>query len=260
MIMIGSRKVYVDGFDSSTHKVYEFLGDFYHGCPVTFPDRCMRHPKHDNKTMQEVYEITMERLKAIEQAGYGVEVIWEHKWNQLKREREGVKEFVNALNLVSRLEPRDAFFGGRTNAVQLYRRVEEEEGEEIWYVDYTSLYPWVNKNCLSCGTSGHHHATRSVGKNRCASGVFWIGEMYRVTTLRFTFCRVAPSLRRQVNVSTMSIVRGDTAAATAHPKDPLLPSHGRGASVDGDVVHAGTESGRGQRIRHHASARGVALS
>ena len=86
MIMIGSRKVYVDGFDSTTNKVYEFLGDVYHGCPVTFPDRRMRHPKHDNKTMQEVYEITRERLKAIEKAGYDVEVIWEHEWNQLKRE------------------------------------------------------------------------------------------------------------------------------------------------------------------------------
>ena len=46
-------------------------------------------------------------------------MIWEHEWNQM-REWEEVKEFVNALNLVSRLEPREAFFGGRTNAVQLY--------------------------------------------------------------------------------------------------------------------------------------------
>ena len=146
MIKVGQRKVYVDGFDSVENKVYEFLGDFYHGCPVTFPDRWMRHPKHDEKTMQEVYEITMERLKAIENAGYVVEVIWEHEWNQLKREREDVNAFVSRLNLVGRLEPRDAFFGGRTNAAQLYRLVEEEE--EIRYVDYTSLYPWVNKNCV----------------------------------------------------------------------------------------------------------------
>ena len=108
MIAIGPRKVYVDGFDGSTRTVYEFLGDFYHGCPVTFLDRCMRHPKHDYKTMQNVYETTLERLKAIEQAGYNVEVIWEHEWNQMKREREDVKEFVNALTVVGRLEPREA--------------------------------------------------------------------------------------------------------------------------------------------------------
>ena len=53
MIMVGQRKVYVDGLNSTNNKVYEFLGDFYHGCPVTFPDRWMHHPKHD-KTMQEV--------------------------------------------------------------------------------------------------------------------------------------------------------------------------------------------------------------
>lgn len=43
------------------------------------------------------------------------------------------------------LEPRDAFFGGRTGAVSLH--AEAGEGEEIRYCDITSLYPWVNKNC-----------------------------------------------------------------------------------------------------------------
>ena len=43
------------------------------------------------------------------------------------------------------LEPREAFFGGRTGAVALHAVA--EEGEEIRYVDVTSLYPWVNKNC-----------------------------------------------------------------------------------------------------------------
>ena len=77
-----------------------------------------------------------------------MEVIWEHEWNQLKREQEDVKEFVNKLNLVTRLEPKDAFFGGRTNSTQFYRSVKEKGGEEIRYVDYTSLYHWVNKNCV----------------------------------------------------------------------------------------------------------------
>ncbi|XP_035221202.1 probable DNA polymerase [Stegodyphus dumicola] len=35
-----------------------------------------------------------------------------------------------------------SFFGGRTNAIQLYY-----EGDAK-YVDFTSLYPWVNKYCL----------------------------------------------------------------------------------------------------------------
>ena len=145
-LLIGGSELYVDGFDHSKNKVYKFLGDFYHDSPMTFSDRGMRHPFHTHKTMQEAYEETLERLNAIKKAGYEVEVMWEHEWNQLKKEREVVREFVNQLNLVTRLEPRDAFFDGRTNAVQLYRLARVEEGEEIWYADYTSLYPWVNKN------------------------------------------------------------------------------------------------------------------
>ncbi|CAH3157613.1 unnamed protein product, partial [Porites evermanni] len=42
-------------------------------------------------------------------------------------------------------EPREAFFGGQTGAVALHAVA--GEGEEIRYVDVTSLYPWENKNC-----------------------------------------------------------------------------------------------------------------
>ena len=41
------------------------------------------------------------------------------------------------------LKPRDAFFGGRTNAVKLYHHA--SGSEKIKYYDFTSLYPWVNK-------------------------------------------------------------------------------------------------------------------
>ena len=41
------------------------------------------------------------------------------------------------------LNPRDAFFGGRTGATTLYAKA--EEGEEIKYADVMSLYPWFNK-------------------------------------------------------------------------------------------------------------------
>ena len=48
------------------------------------------------------------------------------------------------FSLVEPLQPRHAFFGGRTGAVALHAVA--SKGEEIRYVDVTSLYPWVNKN------------------------------------------------------------------------------------------------------------------
>lgn len=44
-------------------------------------------------------------------------------------------------------DPGDAFCGGRTEVVRHYVKLEEEEGEEIRYVDVCSLYPWVNRTC-----------------------------------------------------------------------------------------------------------------
>lgn len=46
---------------------------------------------------------------------------------------------------LSSLNPRDGFFNGRTNTCQLYGKVNESRGEEIRYVDVTSLHPTVNK-------------------------------------------------------------------------------------------------------------------
>ena len=43
------------------------------------------------------------------------------------------------------LNPRDAFFGGRTNVYQLYRHTRADE--QIVYYDFKSLYPYVNKYC-----------------------------------------------------------------------------------------------------------------
>ena len=47
---------------------------------------------------------------------------------------------------VKSLNPRDAFFGGRTNTVHLYHKADADVGEQIPYIDVTSLYPWVNAN------------------------------------------------------------------------------------------------------------------
>ena len=47
----------------------------------------------------------------------------------------------------SPLQPRDAFFGGRTNAVRLHHHVARPQ-ETIRSQDVTSLYPWVNRYAL----------------------------------------------------------------------------------------------------------------
>ena len=56
-----------------------------------------------------------------------------------------METYVDSLRVPQPLEPRDAFFGGRTNAIKLYH--DTQDGEQIKYIDVCSLYPYVNKNC-----------------------------------------------------------------------------------------------------------------
>ena len=144
-ISVGRHQMHVDGFDPTTQTVYEFQGCFYHGCLTCFPHRDQLHRKHDQMSMRQIYQLTQDRNQLIREAGYPLVEMWECQWNKQKKDNLGIQNFLYTLQLQPRLEPRDAFFGGRTNAIQLLRHT--EEGEQIHYCDYTSLYPWVNKNC-----------------------------------------------------------------------------------------------------------------
>ena len=68
---------------------------------------------------------------------------WECEfWKDLKQ-NEDLKELVKNITWVSSLDPREAFYGGRTGMAKCYHAV--DEGKEIYYQDFTSLYPTINK-------------------------------------------------------------------------------------------------------------------
>ena len=146
VILRGAKTYYVDGYDVNTHTVYEFNGCFWHGCPRCFPDRDKTRHKLCDQTMSDAYEASILKQDALFAEGYNVIVMWECEWTKLKQEDESVRRLVESFELVSRLQPRDAFFGERTNAIKLYHVV--QDGGKIHYLDFTSLYPWTNKNCL----------------------------------------------------------------------------------------------------------------
>ena len=136
---------FVDGYDPLTRTVYEFHGCLYHGCPRCYPNRQAKHYATPDRTVEELYQATLSKRMALLRAGYTVIEMWECDWDRLVDNEPAVSQFLASFDLVAPLEPREAFFGGRTSAVALH--VVAEEGEEIRYVDVTSLYPWVNKNC-----------------------------------------------------------------------------------------------------------------
>ena len=60
-----------------------------------------------------------------------------------KENKCGIASLLNELEMVEPINPRDAFYGGRTGAVSLHCKAALPD--LIKYADVTSLYPFVNK-------------------------------------------------------------------------------------------------------------------
>ena len=137
---------HVDGYCRNTHTVYEFQGCFTHGCPTCYPHRYEKHPRNYDLTMQDLYDVTQNKVQTITDLGYKVIQIWGCQWDHLRDTHPDIDAFVRDLNFIQPLEPRDAFCGGRTNAIKLYHHITADQ--KIHYIDVTSLYPWVNKTSI----------------------------------------------------------------------------------------------------------------
>ena len=126
----------VDGFCESTNTVYEFQGCFWHGCPECFSDKTV-NPKNQIE-MGELHKRTKVKNAELQSLGYNLVEMYECQLSKefKKWSRTNPREFVEPLN------PRDAFFGGRTNSFKLRKTF--AKGEKGFYVDFVSLYPTVN--------------------------------------------------------------------------------------------------------------------
>ena len=100
-----------------------------------------------NDTLQIRYNQTLKREKELKALGFQYVCIWGCQFQAQKTSDNDLKLFMESfddLNLSERLNPRDSFFGGRTNACKLHCKV-DGTSEKIRYVDFTSLYPFINK-------------------------------------------------------------------------------------------------------------------
>ena len=142
----GEQKIdgnYVDGYNPSKRKIYEFHGCVWHGCSKCYlPDTL--NPVNET-SMRDLLEGTVRKIERFRKLGYTVQVLWECEFHQQLATNPEMKDFVRNLSLDTPLEPRHGFLGGRTNAVSLYKEVADDE--KIHHVDFTSLYPWTNKYC-----------------------------------------------------------------------------------------------------------------
>jgi G:T-mismatch repair DNA endonuclease (very short patch repair protein) len=88
----------------------EYHGCFWHGCPKWYK-------KHTFSTvnklsMADLYYQTMEKKLHIEKQGFTYSCKWECEFDKEIRVDINIKRCVESIDIVTPLEPRDAFSGG----------------------------------------------------------------------------------------------------------------------------------------------------
>ena len=133
----------VDGYFEYEGKKYvcEYNGCNFHGCKTCFPHN--RDTFMNNRiSMEQRWKNTKLKEKRLTEKGYIVLSKWSCEFAQDKK-NEGIREFVNSLNIQEPINLRDCYFGRRTNGIVLYKKF--YDGEKGKYVDFTSLYPDILK-------------------------------------------------------------------------------------------------------------------
>ena len=116
----------LDGYCEETNTAYEFQGCFWHGCPECFKDRDTVNPV-SQKTMEELYMDTKKKVKFLKDQGFRVVEKWGCELEKELEDDEEMKQFFDQNKIVDPLQPRDAFYGGRTNATKLVHKCQGDE-------------------------------------------------------------------------------------------------------------------------------------
>ncbi|XP_011631834.1 uncharacterized protein LOC105423675, partial [Pogonomyrmex barbatus] len=175
-----------NGGETRRH-VLQFHGCFFHGCPSCYPLNRDKTFENFNDSFDARYERTVATSWRLRRQGYILTEKWECVFDEEMRENREMREFLENHPMVQipPLDPRDAFFGGRTGNIAT--RYEITGTEKIRYVDVCSLYPYV----LKTGVLPIGHPDIYVGEE-CAD-LIGIAPNFNFTPVEgLVRCRVLP--------------------------------------------------------------------
>ena len=79
------------------------------------------------KTMEQLYNDTMKKVSYLKDQGFLVVQKWGCELKKELEEDEEMKRVFDQYEIIDPLQPRDAFYGGRTNATKLFHQCQGEE-------------------------------------------------------------------------------------------------------------------------------------
>ncbi|KAG1952108.1 extracellular sulfatase Sulf-2 [Pimephales promelas] len=114
---------FLDGYyeQDGVKRGLEYNGCLFHG------HNCRFEPHHTHPMSGVSFGVLRrqfdEKVEILQNAyGLQIEVLWECEWGRMKKTNASVIEFMSTYTPPERLKPRDALFGGRTNAYKLYHK------------------------------------------------------------------------------------------------------------------------------------------
>ena len=77
--------------------------------------------------MEQLYIDTVKKVKYLKDQGFRVVQKWECELKKDREEEEEMNQFFEQNKIIDPLQPRDAFYGGRTNATKLFHQCQGDE-------------------------------------------------------------------------------------------------------------------------------------
>ena len=77
--------------------------------------------------MEQLFEDTFDKVCWLEEQGFQVVEMWECELVKEMERDEDMRRYFEEYEIVDPLQPRDAFYGGRTNAAKLFHECQDDE-------------------------------------------------------------------------------------------------------------------------------------
>ena len=77
--------------------------------------------------MEQLYEDTFGKVKHLKDQGFQVIEKWECDLLKEMEHDEDMRRYFEEYEIVDPLQPRDAFYGGHTNAAKLFHECQDDE-------------------------------------------------------------------------------------------------------------------------------------
>ena len=138
------RTFRLDGFfldNNGNAHAMEFNGCWYHGCPTCYPTQ-RTEITVQGRNLQSRYNQTLFKEKKLSELGYTLHSEWSCKFAMLKKTL--TPDLLPKFTPKEHLQLRNAYTGGRTNAISLMEEFKEKHSRG-GYLDFCSLYPYVLK-------------------------------------------------------------------------------------------------------------------